>query len=101
MVTPFVDPDCVSIYNQYSIRVKERDALRQALKEAGIGTEIYYPVPMHKQECFQGRCRVVGSLEHSEAVANEVLALPIYPELTEEQIDFVARTVKQGVGSRD
>ena len=96
VVTPYVDPDCVSIYNQYSIRVKGRDALREALKEADIGTEIYYPVPMHKQECFQGRCRVVGSLEHSEAAANEVLALPIYPELAEEQIDYVAGAVRQG-----
>ena len=97
-MTPFIHPDCVSIYNQYSIRVRGRDALRKALAEAGIGTEVYYPVPMHKQECFQGRCRVVGSLDQSEAAANEVLALPIYPELAEEQIDYVARTVveKQG-----
>ena len=91
--TPFIHPDCVSIYNQYSIRVKGRDALRKAMTEAGIGTEIYYPVPMHLQECFQGKCRVVGSLQHSETAANEVLALPIYPELTGEQIQYVAQTV--------
>jgi dTDP-4-amino-4,6-dideoxygalactose transaminase len=106
VVTPFIDRDCVSIFNQYSIRAKGRDALRKAMTEAGIGTEIYYPVPMHLQECFRGGCRVVGSLEKAEAAANEVLALPIYPELTGEQIRVVAQTVieateKQGVGSRD
>lgn len=93
VVTPFIHPDCVSIFNQYSIRTKGRDALRKAMTEAGIGTEIYYPVPMHLQECFRGACRVVGSLEQSEAAANEVLALPIYPELTGEQIRVVAQTV--------
>lgn len=104
--TPFISPDCVSIFNQYSIRVKGRDALRKAMTDAGIGTEIYYPVPMHLQECFRGGCRVVGSLEQSEAAANEVLALPIYPELNAEQIRYVAQTVieateRQGVGSRE
>lgn len=93
VATPFVHPDCVSIYNQYSIRVHGRDALRKALTDAGIGTEIYYPVPMHKQDCFQGGCRVVGSLAQSEAAANEVLALPIYPELSAEQIEYVAEMV--------
>lgn len=93
--TPFISPDCVSIFNQYSIRVRGRDALRKAMTEAGVGTEIYYPVPMHKQECFRDKCRVVGSLEHSEAAANEVLALPIFPELHEEQIGYVAQTVME------
>ena len=93
VVTPFIHPDCVSIFNQYSIRVRERDALRSALAEVGIGTEIYYPVPMHLQECFAGKCRAVGSLEHSEAASSEVLALPIYPELTVEQLCYIAQTV--------
>lgn len=96
--TPFIHPDCVSIFNQYSIRVPNRDAVRQALTDANVGTEIYYPVPMHLQECFAGKCRVVGSLAESERAANEVLALPIYPELTPEQIGYVAQTVKAAVG---
>jgi len=91
----------VSTYNQYSSRVHGRDALRKALKEAGIGTEIYYPVPMHKQECFQGKCQVAGSLEQSETAANEVLALPIYPELTREQIQFVTQTVMEATLRRE
>lgn len=91
--TPLIHPGCVSIYNQYSIRVPGRDALRKGLSDAGIGTEIYYPVPMHLQECFQGRCRVVGSLHHSESAALEILALPIYPELASAQLREVAETV--------
>jgi dTDP-4-amino-4,6-dideoxygalactose transaminase len=95
--TPFIRPDCVSIFNQYSIRVPARDAVRQALTEAGVGTEIYYPVPMHQQECFAGKCRISGSMRESEAAAESILALPIYPELTKEQIDFVAQVVKENV----
>jgi dTDP-4-amino-4,6-dideoxygalactose transaminase len=97
VVTPFISPGCESIYNQYSIRVQNRDAVRKALTEANVGTEIYYPVPMHLQECFAGKHRAVGSLAESENAANEVLALPIYPELTEEQIHFAAQTVKDAV----
>ncbi|HWG21351.1 MAG TPA: DegT/DnrJ/EryC1/StrS family aminotransferase [Terracidiphilus sp.] len=94
---PYIRPDCVSIFNQYSIRVQNRDAVRKALTEAGVGTEIYYPVPMHLQECFTGKCRIVGSMAQAEAAAHHILALPIYPELTEEQIEFAAQTVKEFV----
>jgi dTDP-4-amino-4,6-dideoxygalactose transaminase len=97
--TPYIRPDCVSIFNQYSIRVDDRDGLRKALANAEIGAEIYYPVPMHLQECFAGKCRVAGSLAESENAANQVLALPIYPELTAEQISCVAQTVKEFVGA--
>lgn len=95
--TPFIRPDCVSIFNQYCVRIPARDAVRRALTEAGVGTEIYYPVPMHLQECFAGKCRISGSMRASEAAAHAILALPIYPELTEEQIGFVAETVKEAV----
>ncbi|HEY2857297.1 MAG TPA: DegT/DnrJ/EryC1/StrS family aminotransferase [Terracidiphilus sp.] len=94
---PHISPDCESIYNQYSIRVQNRDAVRKALTDATIGTEIYYPVPMHLQECFAGGCRIVGSMAEAERAANEVIALPIYPELTPEQIGYVAQTVKAAV----
>jgi dTDP-4-amino-4,6-dideoxygalactose transaminase len=97
VITPFISPDCVSIFNQYSIRVQNRDGVRKALTDAQVGTEIYYPVPMHLQECFAGKHRAVGSLAESEKAANEVLAVPIYPELTQEQIAFAAHTVKQAV----
>lgn len=97
VVTPYIRPDCVSIFNQYSVRVPHRDAVRQALTDANIGSEIYYPVPMHLQECFAASHRAVGSLAESEKAAEQVLALPIYPELTPEQIAHVADTVKSAV----
>ena len=88
--TPYIAPECVSIYNQYVIRSTERDRLRASLQAAAIGTEIYYPLPLHQQECFIGKCRVVGSLKHAENAAREVLALPVYPELRTEMLEVVA-----------
>ena len=87
------------IYNQYVIRVpaEMRDPLRTHLTEKKIGTEIYYPVPLHLQECFAYLKYKKGDLPESEAAANETIALPIYPELTQQQLDYVADTLVQYV----
>ena len=87
---PVTMPENRHVFNQYVIRVKKRDNLREYLAKEGIGTEIYYPVPLHLQECFRYLGYKRGDLPVSEKAAKETLALPIYPELTpEEQEDVV------------
>jgi dTDP-4-amino-4,6-dideoxygalactose transaminase len=92
--SPTVHPGAVSIYNQYVIRVERRDELRAFLKERDIGTEVYYPISLHEQECFRSLGHRRGDFPASEAAARTSLALPIYPELTEDQIAYVAAQVR-------
>ena len=82
------------IFHQYVIRVPERDRLKQYLSEEGIGTDIYYPVPLHLQECYSFLKYRRGDLPNSEKASKEVLALPIYPELTEDQQMAVVDRIK-------
>jgi dTDP-4-amino-4,6-dideoxygalactose transaminase len=86
------------IFNQFIIRVKERDKLREFLTKNEIGNEIYYPVPFHKQECFNGIIKEFNystdDFKVSDLASNETIALPIYPELTTEQIKFVVDCIK-------
>ncbi|HEX7359408.1 MAG TPA: DegT/DnrJ/EryC1/StrS family aminotransferase [Bryobacteraceae bacterium] len=82
------------IYNQFVIRAERRNELRAYLNAQEIGTEIYYPVPMHLQKCFAGLGYKAGDFPVSERLANESLALPIYPELQLDDIEYICRTVK-------
>ncbi len=81
------------IFNQYTIRTERRDALRAHLREKGIGSEIYYPVPFHRQECFAHYNNNDADFPVSNALADSVLSLPIFPELKEEQIAEVVETI--------
>ena len=91
--TPVISDDCVSIYNQYVIRVPRRDEVVKHLQTNQIGCDIYYPVPMHLQECFGYLGQGVGTCPQAEKAAGEVMALPVYPELTDEMQDFVVETI--------
>jgi dTDP-4-amino-4,6-dideoxygalactose transaminase len=91
--TPHAMPGARHIYNQYVIRAPQRDALRAKLAAAGVGTEIYYPVPLHRQQCFAYLGGKAGDYPESERAAAETLALPIYPELTDTQLQYVVDMV--------
>ena len=83
------------IFNQYVIRTARRDQLRTALQEKGVGSEIYYPVPLHLQECFAYLGSKAGAFPESERAAKDTLALPIYPELTDEQAKYVVQSIAE------
>ncbi len=93
VTTPKPAPGVRHIYNQYVIRVRDRDQLRTHLTQSGVGSEIYYPIPLHLQKCFEYLGYEQGDFPQSERAAEETLALPIFPELTEVQLQYVVDTI--------
>jgi dTDP-4-amino-4,6-dideoxygalactose transaminase len=100
IVLPYRAPDRTHIFHQYTIRVLagKRDALRTYLAEQGIGTEVYYPLPLHLQPCFRHLGYKEGDLPESERASREVLSLPMFPELTEEEQDYVVHSIRAFLG---
>ena len=97
VVTPHLADGNVSIYNQYVVRVPERDRVKAALADRGVGSGVYYPLGLHLQECFAPLGYKQGDLPETEKATREVLALPVYPELSEEQVRYAARMVLESV----
>jgi len=97
LTLPVVDNACEHVYHQFVIRTHRRDDLRQALRARGIGSGIHYPLPVHLQPAYQSRYPEV-SLPNSESAADEILSLPVYPELTDEDITRVIKATRSYFG---
>lgn len=98
IVLPWTDPRAGHVFHQYVVRVPRRDALRAYLTELGIGSEIYYPVPLHLQDALAELGYRPGDFPETEAAAREVLALPMYPELRDEEQQAVVQAIREFYG---
>lgn len=94
IILPVVSEGQYHVFNQYVIRVRERDKLKEYLASRGVGTEIYYPVPMHLQECFRSLGYKQGDFVEAERAAAEVLAIPIYPELSLDDQEYIVSCIR-------
>ncbi len=93
VVLPVERAEAFHVYNQFVVRVPDRDRLRDSLKQQGVGTEVYYPLSLHRQPCFEGLGYATGAFPRAEAAERDSLALPVYPELTEEQLTHVVSAI--------
>jgi dTDP-4-amino-4,6-dideoxygalactose transaminase len=98
VVTPRVAPDRTHVYHQYTIRVRSRDAVQKRLAETGVPSTVYYPRPLHLQPMYARLGHACGAFPQAERAAEEVLSLPIYAELTAEQVERVAAALAAAVG---
>jgi dTDP-4-amino-4,6-dideoxygalactose transaminase len=92
---PYIVPEAQTIYNQFTIIAEKRDELKDHLSNAGIGYAIYYPLPLHLQECFAYLEGNEGDCPNAEMLAEKVISLPIYPELKPAQLDYVIENIKE------
>lgn len=97
---PATDPHNVHVFNQYTLRVQKRDKLMACLKAHDVGHKVYYPVPLHLQECYQPLGYSKGDLPVSEQLAQEVVSLPVYPELTDAQMESVVMRISEFYNGR-
>jgi dTDP-4-amino-4,6-dideoxygalactose transaminase len=95
IMPPLVPDGFKHVFHQYTIRVEDRDALRQVLGEQKVGSAVYYPVPLHLQPLYASLGHKQGDFPHAEHAAQEVLSLPMYPELRADQVARVAETVTE------
>ncbi len=98
LVRPVVRGYNESIYNQYTLRVENRDALREHLNSRGIGNAVYYPLPLHLQPCFAYLGYRAGDFPESERASQQVLSIPVFPELTAEELEEVATAIEEFFG---
>jgi dTDP-4-amino-4,6-dideoxygalactose transaminase len=96
--TPAIDSGNVSIYHQYTVTVPERDELQKYLTANDIGSAVFYPKPLHLQDCFKELGYKEGDMPVAERLCNEVLSLPVYPELSKQEIEYVAGTILKFYG---
>ena len=98
VLTPFQAKYARHVYHVYAVRLQERDAVLRYLQEKGVGCAVHYPVPIHLQEAGRNLGYAKGAFPIAENLANEFLSLPMFPELSEEQIEYVACCVGEAVG---
>ena len=98
VVTPYIDQNCYHVFNQYTLKVPDRDKFQKYLTEKHIGSAIYYPLSLHLQKCFAYLGHSKGDLPVSEKVAKQVISLPVYPEMLPQQQEYVIDTIKEFYG---
>lgn len=98
VTTPYIPEHCQHVFHQYTIRVERRDDLQKFLTDRKIGNAVYYPIPLHLQRIYSGLGQGAGSFPNAEKAAAEVVSLPMFPELSEEQIERVAKTIAEFYG---
>jgi len=101
ILPPEDDEQTASVYHLFVIRVRQRDRVMAALKAAGIGAGIHYPLPVHMQPAFSYLGYQRGDFPHSERAADEILSLPLYPEITTAQLETVAAAVRDAIAGSE